>query len=104
MTDPSDDIREKCECDGAMEYQRRNAAFLKKKETIRFVCGEGCRKMNSRFEVLGEENIVLLCEIARGVCFGQIGKASVTLPDESTLAITEKSVKRTVKIAVEKKG
>lgn len=47
---------------------------------------------------------MLLCEIAHGVCFGAIGKASVTLPDESTLVITEKSVKRTVKIAVEKKG
>lgn len=60
--------------------------------------------MNSRFEALGEESIVLLCEIARGVCFGQIGKASVTLPDESTLAITEKSVKRMAKIIIEKEG
>lgn len=104
MTDPSDDIREKCECDGAKEYQRRVAAFLAKKEAIRFFCGEDCGKMNSRFEVLGDETIALLCDIARGVCFDQIGKVSVTLPDESTLAITGKSVKRTAKIVVEKQG
>lgn len=104
IMDEGNDVREKCECDGAKEYQRRSAAFLAKKEAIRFFCGEDCGKMNSRFEVLGEESIVLLCEIARGVCFGQIGKASVTLPDESALAITEKSVKRTAKIVVEKEG
>lgn len=32
LTDPSDDIRERCECDGAKEYQRRNSAFLAKKK------------------------------------------------------------------------
>lgn len=32
MTDPSDDIREKCACDGAKEYRRRNNAFLEKKK------------------------------------------------------------------------
>ena len=102
MTDPQDDIREKCECDGAKEYQRRNSAFLAKKEAIRFFCGEDCGRINSKFETLGDETIALLCDIARGVCFDQIGKVSVTLPDESVLAITGKSVKRTAKIVVEK--
>ena len=31
MTDPDADVREKCECDGAKEYQRRNNAFMGKK-------------------------------------------------------------------------
>jgi|GEM_PF-1662785 len=104
MTDPSDDIREKCECDGAKEYQRRNNAFMGKKEAIRFFCGEDCGRINPKFEPLGDETIALLCDIARGVCFDQIGKVSVTLPDESTLSITDKSVKRTAKIVVEKEG
>lgn len=60
--------------------------------------------MNSRFEVLGDETITLLCDIARCVCFDQIGKAVITLPDESTLTITEKLTKRTAKIVVEKEG
>lgn len=102
MTDPSDDIRERCECDGAKEYQRRNSAYLQKKEAIRFFCGDDCAKINARFEVLGDETIALLCDIARGVCFEQIKKVLVTLPDESTLSITEKSVKRTAKIVAEK--
>ncbi len=102
MTDLSDDIREKCECDGAKEYQRRNSAFLAKKEAIRFFCGDDCAKINARFEVLGDETIALLCDIARGVCFDQIKKVLVTLPDESTLSITGKSVKRTAKVVVEK--
>lgn len=102
MTDPDADVRERCECDGAKEYQRRNTAFMGKKEAIKFFCGEDCGRLNSRFEVLGDETIALLCDIARGVCFDQIGKVSVTLPDESTLSITGKSVKRTAKIVVEK--
>lgn len=102
MTDTQDDIREKCECDGAKEYQRRNAAFIAKKEAIRFFCGDDCAKINARFEVLGDETIALLCDIARCVCFDQIKKVLVTLPDESTLSITGKSVKRTAKIVVEK--
>lgn len=67
MTDPSDDIRERCECDGAKEYQRRNAAFLAKEKAIRFFCGDDCAKINARFEVLGDETIALLCGIARCV-------------------------------------
>lgn len=104
MTDPDEDVREKCECGGARGYQRRNAAYLAKKEAIKFFCGEDCRNVNARFEAVGQEGIELLCDIARGVCFGQIGKATVTLPDDSTLAITGKSVKRTARIVVEDKG
>lgn len=104
MTDPDADVREQCECDGAKEYQRRNTAFLAKKQAIRFFCGEDCGRINPRFEVLGDETIALLCDIARGVCFGQIGKISVTLPDESTLSITGKITKRTAKIVVEKES
>lgn len=102
MTDPSDDIRERCECDGAKDWQRRNSVWLEKKEAIRFFCGEESPKINSRFEEMGEETLVLLCEIARGVCFGQIEVASVTLPDESKLTITLKNVKRSARVVAER--
>lgn len=76
MTDPSDDIRERCECDGAKEYQRRNNAFREKIKAIKFFCGDDCAKINARLEVLGDETIALLCDIARGVHFDQIKKSA----------------------------
>lgn len=106
MMDPDADadVREKCGCDGAKEFQRRNNAFREKIKAIKLFCGEECGRLNSQFEVLGDETIALLCDIARGVCFDQIKKVLVTLPDESTLSITGKSVKRTAKIVVEKES
>lgn len=101
MLGPDADPRDVCGCDGAKKYQLSRNIYKNRLNALEKLCGEDCGKINAEYQPVGEETYDLLKRIVYGVCFRQLGKTQIALPDGTALTISESGVKRSVKIVAE---